>query len=113
MDNRIHQLMNISLFSKILIECSNAVAINQGMKEYGDFFDALLTCAYEKDKIASQNCIHNLLAELKIDKHAQHNSKVIQRLGSSSVEDIIEPYKEKIKNYQKQKHNPSLLILMD
>ena len=73
--------------------------INQGMKEYDDFFDALLTCAYEKDKIASQNCIHNLLAELKIDKYAQDNSKVIQRLGSSSVEDIIEPYKEKIKKH--------------
>ena len=73
--------------------------INQGMKEYDDFFDALLNCAFEKDKFASQHRIHNLLAELKIDKFADNNSKVIQRLGTTSVKNIIQPHRVKIKKH--------------
>lgn len=73
--------------------------INQGMKEYDDFFDALLNCAFEKDKIASQHRIHNLLAELKIDKFADKNTKVIQRLGTTSVKNIIQPHRVKIKKH--------------
>jgi len=72
---------------------------NQSLKEYDDFFDALNTCAFERNKVASQLSIHRKLAELKIDQFANRNSKVMTCLTSESIQDFLKPYRFELREH--------------
>ena len=72
---------------------------NQSLKEYDDFFDALYTCAFERNKVASQLSIHKKLAELKIDQFTNRNSKVISSLTSESIQDFLKPYRFELREH--------------